>query len=177
VDIEICGDKMTVQLTTTRQERGQAIAQSNGQVKRIDELLYIVKSQSNNGEYTVNKVNGEWLCDCPDNKYRHVPCKHIHAVTFSLSIRAEVKVRTISPIENLTNCTYCGSTNLIKKGIRKNKTGNIQKFQCQDCHKYITFNIGFERMKHNPQAVTSAMQLYFSGAPIGLNYFRIKCIS
>ena len=54
-------------------------------------------------------------------------------------------------------------TNIIKKGIRKNKTGNIQKFLCQDCHKYMTFNIGFERMKHNPQAITSAMQLYFSG--------------
>ncbi|MCJ7634171.1 DDE-type integrase/transposase/recombinase, partial [Candidatus Bathyarchaeota archaeon] len=32
-----------------------------------------------------------------------------------------------------------------------------------DCHKYFTFNIGFERMKHNSQAITSAMQLYFSG--------------
>ena len=163
MDIEICGDKMTEPLTTTRQERGQAIAHSNGQVKRIDDLLYTVKSQSGNGEYTVTKVNGEWLCNCPDNKYRNVPCKHIHAVTFSLSIRAEVKVRTISPIESLTQCVYCGSSKLIKKGIRKNKTGNIQKFLCQDCHKYMTFNIGFERMKHNPQAITSAMQLYFSG--------------
>jgi len=27
----------------------------------------------------------------------------------------------------------------------------------------MTFNIGFEKMKHNPQAVTTAMQLYFSG--------------
>ena len=150
-------------ITTTRQERGQTIANLNGQVKRIDELLYIVKSQSNNGEYTVNKVNGEWLCDCPDNTYRHVPCKHIHAVVISQSIRAEVKVRTISPIENLSECIYCGSSNLKKDGVRKNKRGTIQKFYCRDCHKYMTFNIGFERMKHNPQAITSAMQLYFSG--------------
>ena len=27
----------------------------------------------------------------------------------------------------------------------------------------MTFNIGFEKMKYNPQAITSAMQLYFSG--------------
>jgi transposase-like protein len=27
----------------------------------------------------------------------------------------------------------------------------------------MTFNVGFEHMKHNPQAVTTAMQLYFSG--------------
>lgn len=151
------------QLLTTREERGQTIAYLNGQVKRIDELLYVVKSQSNNGEYTVNKVNGEWLCDCPDNTYRHVQCKHIHAVNFSLSIRTEVKVRTISPIENLTECIYCGSSNLRKDGVRKNKTGTIQIFECKNCHKYMTFNIGFERMKHSPQAITSAMQLYFSG--------------
>jgi hypothetical protein len=42
----------TTQLNT-RQERGQAIAHSSGQVTRIDERLYIVKSQSGNGEYTV----------------------------------------------------------------------------------------------------------------------------
>jgi len=96
------------QQTTTREERGQAIAHLNGQVQRVDELLYVVKSQSGNGEYTVNKVNGEWLCDCPDNKYRHVSCKHIHAVIFSQSIKEAVKVRTIKPIENLSSCIYCG---------------------------------------------------------------------
>jgi putative transposase len=154
---------MATQLTTTREERGQQIAKLNGQVKRIDETFYTVKSQSGNGEYAVTKVDNEWICECPDNKYRHVECKHIHATKFSLSIRAEVAVRRISPMDNLSNCIYCGSSNLKRKGIRKNKSGNIQKFYCRDCHKYFTFNIGFERMKHNPQAVTTAMQLYFSG--------------
>jgi putative transposase len=151
------------QVLTPRQERGQTIAQHNGQVTRIDDMLYIVKSQSGNGEYTVNKIDGEWFCTCPDNTYRHVPCKHIHAVTFSLSIRAEVKIHTIKPIENLTACIYCGSQNIVKHGVRKNKAGNIQVLLCKNCHKDFTFNIGFERMKHNPKAITSAMQLYFSG--------------
>jgi putative transposase len=154
---------MTTQLTTTREERGQTIAQHNGQIKRIDENFYAVRSQSGNGEYVVTKVDHEWICECPDNKYRHTECKHIHAIKFSQTLRAEVAIRKISPIENLSNCIYCGSNNLKKKGIRKNKSGNIQKFYCRDCNKYFTFNIGFERMKHNPQAITSAMQLYFSG--------------
>ena len=47
--------------------------------------------------------------------------------------------------------------------MRKNKYGGIQIFKCKDCDKNFTFNIGFERMKHNPQAITTAMQLYFSG--------------
>ena len=104
-----------------------------------------------------------WLCECPDHVYRHVECKHIFAVEVSASLRVQVANRRIEPIENLTECIYCSPRNIVKDGVRKNKTGKIQIFECRDCHKYFTFNIGFERMKHNPQAVTSAMQLYFSG--------------
>jgi transposase-like protein len=150
-------------ITTTRKERGEAIAQHEGQVKRLDEYTYTVKSQSGSGEYCTSKVCGEWFCECPDNAFRHVKCKHIFAVEFSQSLRAEVAVRRIQPIENLTECAYCGSQNIVKDGKRKNKSGAIQIFECRDCHKYFTFNIGFEHMKHNPQAVTTAMQLYFSG--------------
>src|SRR4030043_814559 len=96
-------------ITTTREERGEAIANLSGQIKRIDDFTYTVKSQSGMGEYIISKVDGEWICECPDNKYRHVKCKHIHAIEFSSKLRAEVKVRTISPIENLTECIYCGS--------------------------------------------------------------------
>jgi transposase-like protein len=150
-------------LTTTREERGQAIAKLDGQINRIDDNTYEVMSQSGHGKYEVLNTSLGWMCQCADHIYRGVKCKHIFAVEFSKALRAEVKVRTISPIENLTECIYCGSSNLKKDGVRKNKSGTIQKFYCRDCHKYMTFNIGFERMKHNPQAVTSAMQLYFSG--------------
>jgi transposase-like protein len=154
---------MATQLTTTRQERGRAIAKLEDQIKRIDANTYKVKSQSGNGVYEVLNSSIGWMCQCPDHIYRGVTCKHIHAVIFSQLIRAEVAVRRIEPITSITECIYCGSKDLKKDGLRKNKSGTIQKFYCRDCHKYMTFNIGFERMKHNPQAITSAMQLYFSG--------------
>lgn len=149
--------------TTTRETRGQAIAKIDGQVQRIDEYTYAVKSQSGNGVYGVSKVCGEWLCQCPDNLHRKIKCKHIHAVEFSQSIRAEVAVRRIEPVNSLNQCVYCHSTNIVKDGKRKNKSGSIQIYECKDCGKYFTFNLGFEHMKHSPQAVTTAMQLYFSG--------------
>jgi transposase-like protein len=152
---------MSKQLTTNREQRGEAIAKLPNQIQRVDECVYVVKSQSGNGEYCVTRVCGEWICECPDNKYRHVKCKHIFAVEFSVSLREAV--RRIEPIDNLTECIFCGSSNIVKDGVRKNKRGEIQKFYCRDCKHYFTFNIGFERMKHNPQAITSAMQLYFSG--------------
>ena len=150
-------------LTTTREERGQAITKLSNQIEVVDDCLYTVKSQSGNGEYTVFKVDGEWNCECPDNKYRHVKCKHIFAVEFSSQIRKEVQTNRVIQEVNVSNCQFCGSSNLKKDGVRKNKSGNIQKFYCRDCHHYFTINIGFEKMKHNPQAITSAMQLYFSG--------------
>lgn len=144
-----------------REQRGLEIAHKERQVTRIEENFYTVLSQSGNGEYAVCQVDDEWVCECPDNKFRAVKCKHIFAVEFSKSLREAT--RRITPIENLSACIYCNSSNLMKYGLRKNKTGNLQVFYCRDCHKYFTINIGFEKMKHNPQAITSAMQLYFSG--------------
>jgi transposase-like protein len=151
------------QLTTTREERGQVIVDLKNQIKRIDDCVYTVRSQSHDGEYCISKVDGQWVCECPDNKYRHVKCKHIFAVEFSSQIRKEVQINRVIQEVNVQNCQYCGSSNLKKDGVRRNKAGDIQKFYCRDCHHYFTINIGFEKMKHNPQAVTSAMQLYFSG--------------
>ena len=154
---------MTAQLTTTREERGQAIAQLNSQVTQIDDCTYTVKSQSNHGDYTVKKIGHEWVCSCPDNTYRHLICKHIYAVDFSLKMKEEVKKNVVIQEVNVSTCTFCHSENIKKFVVRHNKSGNIQRFACLDCGKTFSVNIGFERMKHNPQAITSAMQLYFSG--------------
>lgn len=82
--------------------------------------INIVKSQSGNGEYTVNKTDQEWVCDCPDNTYRHTTCKHIHAVIFSQRVRVEVAIQKIEPLGTLTACIYCGLQNFMKAGLRKN---------------------------------------------------------
>ncbi len=147
----------------TRQERGQAIANLPNQIQRISQDNYQVKSQSGNGEYTVSLKEFGWVCSCPDHVYRHVKCKHIFAVEFSTQLRREVETRRIQPIINATQCVYCESLDIVKAGLRHNKHGDIQLFQCKTCGRYFSFNIGFEKMKHNPQAITTAMQLYFSG--------------
>ena len=68
----------------------------------------------------------------------------------------------IQPIE-ITACIFCQSTNLKKFGVRHNKYGDIQRFLCASCERTFSVNLGFERMKHSPQGITTAMQLYFSG--------------
>jgi transposase-like protein len=53
--------------------------------------------------------------------------------------------------------------NIVRDGLRHNKHGDIQKYNCKDCSKYFTINLGFERMRATPKIITSAMQLYFTG--------------
>jgi len=149
--------------TNPREEKGKAIPQD--QITRINSNHYTVKSQTVNKTYNVIQTSSGWSCGCPDHRYRHICCKHIHAVEFSIKIREEIKQKntiTISPV-SISECLYCKSDNITKDGLRHNKYGDIQKFYCKNCNKYFTINLGFEKMKHDPRGITTAMQLYFSG--------------
>ena len=146
-----------------REMRGKAIAEQPNQVKRVSGNLYKVNSQSGNGEYKVERTSVGWSCSCPDHTYRDMKCKHIWAVEISFALRRQVEARVIEPITDIDACIFCKSVKIVKDGVRHNKHGDIQKFHCQSCGHYFTINIGFEKMKHNPQGITTAMQLYFSG--------------
>ncbi len=90
-------------------------------------------------------------------------CKHIWAVEYSFAIRRLVKKETVIEPVSISNCPKCNSDQIVKHGIRRNKSGDLQRFSCKNCANRFTINLGFEKMKHNPKAITSAMQLYFSG--------------
>jgi transposase-like protein len=64
-------------------------------------------------------------------------------------------------------CKFCGSTNLIKRGHRKNKHGNVQRFSCKDCgRRFVVNEAGFQKMEYNPKVVTLALDLYFKGVSL-----------
>ena len=148
----------------SREEKGRMIAEKPNQIQRMDERFYKVASQNGHGMYdVVRRESGAWICNCFDHHYRQVRCKHIIAVQVSLKLREHVQARVIEPITDVHACLFCKSENIKKDGLRHNKYGDIQKFFCKDCGKWFTVNFGFERMKHSPQGITTAMQLYFSG--------------
>ena len=154
---------MTIeQFENLREQRGLEIARKKTKSLESKRPLPVL-SQSGNGEYAVSLFEDEWRCECPDHRFRGVKCKHIWAVEFSLKMREQVRKNIVIEEVAISNCFYCHSSNIKKFGVRKNKSGDIQRFLCCDCKKTFSVNIGFEKMKHNPQAITSAMQLYFSG--------------
>jgi transposase-like protein len=69
----------------------------------------------------------------------------------------------VVPEEKPEVCPLCGSTEWVKDGLRKNKNGVIQRFQCKACsHRFVT-NYGFQKMKNNPKIITLVTDLYFKG--------------
>ena len=69
-----------------RRERGRAILEMGGQVRRLDDSTYVVKSQTTpNTKYTLSRTAGGWECSCPDTVQF---CKHAYALERRLGHKA-----------------------------------------------------------------------------------------
>lgn len=156
---------MTVTLESPRELRGLDILGKGDQIKRLNPDTYRVNSQNGNGSYLVVRNGKEWNCECPDHKYRQAVCKHIYAVYFSLNLRQKVISNVQPELETvkIEGCTYCGSLNAVKFGVRHNIHGDIQRYLCKDCGYKFIRNDGFEKVKATPKAITVALDLYFKG--------------
>jgi len=156
-------------MKTTREERGLTIYEL-GQVKRINENEFAVRSQSGNGTYRVTRIGTEWSCECLDHKLRDATCKHIYSCVFSATLRERASSQNFTPETDIdtsltTKCLACGSTHINKWGWKYRKDGSrVQRFKCMSCsHRWNATNRGFEKMRTNPHAITVALDLYFKG--------------
>jgi putative transposase len=155
------------ELEKLREERGLEIVNDHkNSIRRVNSVSYSVLSQSGKGSYVVSQVEDGWSCECPDHRFRGVKCKHIFAVEFSIALRNKVSDSLVIQPLNPQSCPYCQSKEIIKRGVRHNSYGDIQRFSCNVCGKWFVINLGFEKMKASPQVITSAMQLYFSGTSL-----------
>ena len=64
-------------------------------------------------------------------------------------------------------CPHCKKTNSVKAGLRKNKSGFVQKYFCNECNKYFINRRGFENMRTNPEIVITALDLRAQGLSFG----------
>jgi transposase-like protein len=154
-----------------RKLRGLAIVAQAGTIERISPSKYRVLSQSGKGWYQVTwkSGGGEWKCNCPDAETRGVTCKHIFAVSYSLTLRDRVSSQSSFEAPNNSGdteaiiCPECGSPEHKPSGFRKNKPGKVQRWECEACHHRFVDNEGFVKMKHDGEIVAVAITLYFKG--------------
>lgn len=60
-------------------------------------------------------------------------------------------------------CPNCKETNSVKTGLRKNKSGFVQRYFCNECKTYFVDRKGFENFRHKPEAITAALDLRAKG--------------
>jgi len=60
-------------------------------------------------------------------------------------------------------CKYCKSTNVIKYGKRKNKSGMVQIFLCKSCGRFFSENTTYEKTKLKELARKVSVNLHLSG--------------
>ena len=147
-----------------RKARGLAICEMGGQVEKVDDSHYRVKSQSTDAEYDVRASRSSWECTCWDYEIGCNCCKHVYAVGFSMSIADDDRPATVLEPARTDACPYCLSEDVRKKGFRKNGSGDLQRCQCRRCERRFSTNLGFENMHASPEMVTAAMHMHFEGA-------------
>jgi transposase-like protein len=86
-------------------------------------------------------------------------------VLISSELRKHIVPKTREEIIQLTQelSCKCGSNNVIRIGIRHNKSDDIQVYKCKECNKKWSDNLGFAGNRVNPKIITTALDLYFKG--------------
>jgi len=64
-------------------------------------------------------------------------------------------------------CPHCKKFNTVKAGLRKNKSGFVQKYFCNDCEKYFIDRHGFENCQTKPEIIVEALDLRAKGMTLG----------
>jgi transposase-like protein len=163
------------QLTNPRELRGLAILSQPNTIIQTGKNEWDVRSQSKDAYYQVvrkfvshaKENRYSWTCSCPDFQKHQQPCKHIHAVQFSLKLAGEIEhestVQQVEQAEPKTLCPSCKSEHVIKWGNRKTQFGTTQRYACMDCNHSFVVDKGFCRMKNSPKTITLTLDLYFKG--------------
>lgn len=159
---------MTNTFSQLRKERAKQILQ-NGEPEIIDENTFLIKSQNSDRKYKVT-FNDTFTCECQDFVERCQGhgryCKHIQTIILFNKIKQVIEkqeeVFVLGKSENKPVCPHCNSQNLIKRGIRKTKLKEVQRYGCKDCKKRFTLE-PIKHIKVNYKFVTLAMDCFYKG--------------
>lgn len=73
-------------------------------------------------------------------------------------------------------CPKCKKTNSVNAGLRKNKSGFVQKHLCKECGYLFVDRKGFERMRTNPEVIVTALDLRAKGMSLAkiCNHIKVR---
>lgn len=152
-----------------RKQRANTMMETKGHCSQIDSDNFEVRSQTNpDNFYIVSKTENGLKCQCKDHTCRKADCKHIKIVLEIIKNNQCHRNNTFRIMERskLSLCKFCDSGKIIKKGFKKNMSGKLQIFKCNDCKRKFTTNFGFEKKQNEDSTITGSLEMYFSGMSV-----------
>lgn len=148
-----------------RQLRGLAIVAAGGQITRVDDKLFAVKSQSSGSSYKVAWRENSWVCQCDDFKKTGSPCKHIWSVLFLLDL-PNITLMNSGSLER--GCPFCGSKGFVRNGCNMNLSGPVQTYLCKNkkCKKRFRLGLNQEVRGANGWIMLLALDLFNKGVSL-----------
>ena len=89
-------------------------------------------------------------------------CIHILGVRYKIGFEDSAPV----PSERKVVCSSCQSSEIICRGIRHNKSGDVQTYVCKSCGKRFVGRTGFVNRRADPTNIARSLDLYFRGMSI-----------
>jgi putative transposase len=148
-----------------REIRAYAIIAKGESPESVDSENWLVASQSGNGKYRVTRTGTEWSCECPDFSKRRLPCKHIITVMFFQKVKSKRRDSFTIPEIQGKVCPFCGSTETIKRGMRKTTGEPKQRFSCRKCGRRFVSDV-CSRSKGTEKTITAVMDMYYKGLSV-----------
>ena len=135
--------------------------------EKVNDTTYIVPSSDGMTQYKVRHLDA-YSCTCPDytNRCREAGmyCKHINAIILLNKLKNKVETDDfqIEGILEEKECPNCKSDKLKPKGIRKNKSGNKQRYKCLTCGAYCVLDPA-KGIKGNARILCLVLDMYYKG--------------
>ena len=153
-------------LSDERKERASALL-NRAPPERLQQGIYLVPSSDGLKKYRVSHIDA-YNCDCPDYQFRckekGLYCKHIDFIILFNKLKNKVEMDAFE-MDNIADnvlCPICKSDKAIKEGLRKNKSGNKQKYKCGSCGAYYIIDPA-KHLKGNARMVCLVLDMYYKG--------------
>jgi putative transposase len=140
-----------------------AIVARGDQIRTLSSTSYSVRSQSHPEQaHTVSRDGARWSCNCPFFSATKMACIHILSVRFKNGIEESAPTPTAPTVA----CDSCRSTNVIRKGVRRNRSGDVTLYLCATCGHRFAGREGFHNRRADPEKIALALDLYFRGMSV-----------
>ena len=129
--------------------------------------IYLVPSSDGTKKYKVNYID-TYSCDCSDFEFRckdrGLYCKHIDAIILFNKLKSKVEMDDfdVDSVIDEKVCPKCKTSKILKFGMRANKSGSKQRYNCPACGIHFVLDPA-KGVKSNARMVCLVLDMYYKG--------------